>query len=192
MSAASLVLARHSNPFARPDLSTHNWILNLAGIRNATKLASELAEYFPFRLASSPEPKAMQTAQVVAEGLQIETYSLHEALGEQKRATSPWFSDMETRRAAIHTLFAAPDDVVFGEESARDAYQRFKATLDTLRNAAPDTSLVVITHGTVMSLFTAYENNLDPASIWDNLGIPCYIVLDLKTYRLLRIVNRLE
>lgn len=187
-----LVLVRHSNPATHPALHAHDWVLSVEGISNASTLASDLSSFLPFHLASSPEPKALQTAQIVAEGLQLRRPHVMPELHEHLRRRVGWFDDESDRRAMIEGLFADPAQVVFGEESGDVAYQRFKGGIERLKAALPTgTSLVAVTHGTVMALFAGYENDLPPMQIWDKLSLPCYIVLDLQTYRMQRIVNRL-
>ncbi len=187
-----LVLVRHSNPAARSDINVHDWVLTLKGIQNATILAGDLGTFLPFHLASSPELKAMQTAQVISEGLDLDGYSIATGAHEHRRNTMSWYDDDEERRAAIQRVFSEPDAVVLGEESARAAFQRFRAQVDALKAEHPDESLVVVTHGTVMALFAGFTNDLPPGNIWERLGLPSYIVLDLDTYRLQRIVARIE
>jgi broad specificity phosphatase PhoE len=83
----------------------------------------------------------------------------------------PWLEHEELRRA-IRTLFERPDEVVFGEESASDALGRFSAAVDGLAEAT-----VVVSHGTVISLYAAARTGRDAFELWSVLELPDLVVV---------------
>jgi broad specificity phosphatase PhoE len=91
--------------------------------------------------------------------------------------------------ARMHDLFAHPDQVVFGSESASAALTRFTAAVDrVISEDTGDGDVVIVTHGTVMSLFVAKRSHVDATSLWSTLGLPSYIALELPNYRIIEVV----
>lgn len=116
-------------------------------------------------LISSTEPKARETAELVAPllGLEVE---LSDGLRETARRTIPWLERDELERG-IRRLFERPDEVVFGEESASAALARFAAAVEDMPESA-----VVVSHGTVLSLYAAAKTARDPYALWQSLDLP--------------------
>lgn len=50
---------------------------------------------------------------------------------------------------------------------------------------------MVVAHGRVMSLFVARRNALDPYDLWERLGLPSFVVLDLPNYGIVEVTDRL-
>ena len=63
----NLILVRHSLPLFQSDLPANQWQLSNEGLQRAALIPPLLAPYKPFRVISSKELKAQQTAQVVAQ-----------------------------------------------------------------------------------------------------------------------------
>jgi len=66
----TLILAKHAMPELRPDVSAARWHLSTEGIAGAKRLAERLRAYEPSVIVSSTEPKALETAAIVAEALE--------------------------------------------------------------------------------------------------------------------------
>jgi broad specificity phosphatase PhoE len=118
----------------------------------------------------STEPKARETADLIAAELGLEVTE-SSALRETARRTVPWL-EPEAFRRAMQTLFERPDEVVFGEESAADALARFSAVADGL-----DERTIVVSHGTVISLYAAQRMGEDGFAIWSRLQLPDLLVV---------------
>ena len=82
------------------------------------------------------------------------------------RRTVGWLAPADRERG-MRTLFERPNEVVFGEASAAAALARFKAAVADL----PDTA-VVVSHGTVISLYVAAQTGLDAFDVWQGLQLP--------------------
>src|SRR5690348_9741036 len=114
-----LILVRHSLPRVVPDIPARNWSLSDIGRQRCAVLAQQLATFSPAVIATSVEPKASETAQLVAgtHGVPCEAY---EGLHEHERSEAGFLETREFEQA-IQDLFARPDDLVFGRETARQA-----------------------------------------------------------------------
>ena len=85
----------------------------------ARKLAEQLAEYQPEVIICSVEPKAQETAQILAEyfGLNNQTF---EGLHEHDRRKSPFYGK-EKFQVLVQNFFAEADELNFGSETANQA-----------------------------------------------------------------------
>ena len=76
-----LILVRHSLPEIDFVVSSHEWHLSAEGRRRCERLADALTNYDPVAIVSSEEPKAVETAEIVAArfGVRVEVEpDLHE------------------------------------------------------------------------------------------------------------------
>ena len=165
-----MLLVRHSLPEVDPALPAEEWPLSEEGRRRCGPLAGRLRAYGPTAIVSSTEPKSRETADVVGAELGLEVRE-SAALRETARRTVPWL-EAEEFRQAVRALFDRPDDVVFGEESAAEALARFSAAVDRLPGET-----VVVSHGTVISLYAAARTGRDAFAIWSGLELPDLLVV---------------
>jgi broad specificity phosphatase PhoE len=180
---ATLILVRHSISRQQPGISAHLWQLTDEGIARCKVLAEQLKAYRPAVIVTSAEPKAQQTGALLAEilGTPLETEA---DLHEQLRKTAPYSANEADFKARIRELFAKPDELVFGEETANQARARFRHSIDAILSRHPGQNVAAVTHGTVLSLFVSQVANLDPVAFWESLGMPAYLVFDLPDFRL--------
>ncbi|MFN2109869.1 MAG: histidine phosphatase family protein [Anaerolineae bacterium] len=180
---AHLLLVRHSMPDIDPSVAARHWKLSDEGRRRCTVLAEMLSAYRPAVIVSSVEPKAAETAAIVAAslGLPLETeVDLH----EHERSHDTRFSQ-EAFQRAIACLFAQPEDLVFGTETAAQAQRRFGQAVDRLLARYPGETIAVVAHGTVISLFVADRcSSVDGYTLWRQLGLPACIILSLPDFAL--------
>jgi broad specificity phosphatase PhoE len=144
--------------------------LSAEGRRLCPGLAERIATHDPDVVVSSPEPKARETALLVAGALGLAVRESDD-LREQARRSVGWL-EREELVAGIRRLFAEPADVVFGEESAADALARFSRAVEGLGPGA-----VVVSHGTVISLYVAARTGRDAFEIWSGLELPDLLVV---------------
>lgn len=181
-----LYLIRHSVPAVEPGVPPREWRLSDDGRARAERLAERLAGAGIARFATSDEPKARATGELIAArlGLPVETAP---GLHEQDRAGAPHLSAGDFARA-IADVFARPGERVFGRESADEAHDRFAAAVGAALARWGD-DLALVGHGTVMALYIARRNRRDPHALWRSLGMPCCAVLDLPGSALVEIVQ---
>lgn len=144
---ASLILVRHGKTVADPGLPASQWPLQDADT------CRTLGRLLPDRpVITSPEPKAVGTA--LAFGRE---FSIDDRLRE---VTRPW-------TAAASEFEASVADYLHGKpieewEPQADAVQRFAAAA----------SGIVVSHGTVISLYLGAVSNTDPFEFWQKLKMP--------------------
>jgi broad specificity phosphatase PhoE len=110
-----------------------------------------------------------------------------DGLQEIDRPVLPIMSPSEHERVNAR-LFSEFDQRVIGRESAREAQERFAAAMRSELDRTDTGNLIVVTHGTVMSLFVSQHNNLDPFQLWKRLECTSFIVLEQRSYRLIEVV----
>ena len=174
-----LILVKHSVPEIEYDRPANTWKLSEAGRSRAQFLAEQLREFRPEVIVSSDERKAKETAQIVAETLQLSIESIHE-LHEHDRSHVPFLS-AERFRASVREFFQKPDELVFGNETANQAHARFYRTVHSVLNTYRDKTVVIVTHGTVISLFVSRLTGVDGMALWNELALPSFIAMDLTS-----------
>ena len=171
-----VVLVKHARPGLDPSRPAREWQLGAAGDAQAHRLAAALRPLSPVRLFSSPEPKAVRTSEVVATELRADL-TIVEDLRELDRPRLPILSTAD-HQALNERVFLDFDEAVLGSESARAALERFdRAVSERLRE--PDGRvLVIVAHGTVISLMVSAHNAIDPFKFWKALKCASFVVLD--------------
>ncbi len=172
-------------PTAPPSL----WRLSEAGRLKCAPLAGQLAAHHPDVIVTSTEPKAAETAQIVGNllGKPLETA---EGLIEHDRSNVAFLST-ERFEAAVAEFFREPQRLVFGQETADQAHQRFTAAVEGIIARHPSKTLVLVTHGTVIALYVSRTAALEPFPLWKRLGTPAFVVLSLPERRILTVVERI-
>ena len=153
---ATLILVRHSISQVMEHLPANEWRLSEAGQARCKLLAERLSRHEPQMVVASLEPKATETGQLVAEHLQV-PFENASNLHEHERRSFPYRS-REIFEANVREFFAQPDKLIFGDESAVQAYIRFAQAVERVIESHPDKTVAIVTHGTVVTLFTARYN----------------------------------
>lgn len=172
MSQPALILVRHGRPAIDPDTPPPTWPLCEEGRQGCEKIIERVTALKPTRAVASPEPKALQTAQILAAPLGLEV-EIDPGLHEHKRPHASFGSEQEFRDS-IAQAFANPAEASPGGESPEEACARFAAALARHKGAP----LLAVSHGTVMSLYLADKLGLDAHDLWRSLHMPDVFVLD--------------
>lgn len=182
-----LILVRHSIPEIREDLPAREWHLSEEGKRLAERLAGHLMQYRPEIIIASPEPKARETAEILARRLQLPMQE-HDNLHEHERSLVPYVSQQEFQ-TAVHQFFEKPDTLVFGSETADQAHERFSRVVNSIVSRNDKSKIVIVAHGTVISLFVSRLTGQPGFEIWSELGLPSFMVLELQSKDLIAFEN---
>lgn len=182
-----LILVKHSLPEIVPALPAKEWTLSEAGRARCQSLAKTLAPYAVDVVISSLEPKAMETAQILAQQL-AKPFHTFEGLHEHDR-TGVDFLGREQFEAQIHRFFEHPDELVLGRETADQARTRFSGALQSIELEYPDKNIVVVAHGTVITLSVEKFTGLEPFPFWKKLDLPSFVVLSLPGHKLVTTVE---
>ncbi len=186
MNPTSLVLVKHALPVLDATKPAKEWQLGVEGERQSRRLAGRLRTFAPLHLVASPEPKASRTAELVGAELGVRASSI-DGLREFDRPVLPFLSKADHERANAQ-IFVDMNRRVLGTESGREALDRFTAAIDAAIGQTREQSLVAITHGTVISLFAAAHNSIDPFAMWKQLECASFVVLDLPSFSLRDVV----
>ena len=185
-----LILIKHSLPDLDPTVPASQWPLSEAGRLKCKTLSERLAVHHPDVIVASTEPKAMETAQIIATLLGTPCATA-EALREHDRRNVGFLSP-EQFGAAVARFFESPQDLVLGRETADQAHQRFAAAIEGVIARYPTDTVAVVTHGTVIALFVARATGLDPFPFWRRLGTPAFVVLSLPERHVVAVVENVE
>jgi broad specificity phosphatase PhoE len=170
-----MILVRHSLPELDPEVASVRWHLSEEGRARSRVLAEQLRRLAPDAIYASLEPKALETAEILGHAMDLGVTGI-EDLREHDRTGVPFLTRPGEFEESVHRLFAAPDECVFGSESASAALARFYSGVGQVLSHC-DRRPLVVTHGTVMSLYVAAVSGVDAAAFWRELSMPCWVVL---------------
>lgn len=182
-----LILVKHSIPDIVETLPAKTWKLSKSGRERCSLLAEKLRPYAPGFIFTSTEPKATETGQIVAEILNLPCQTMPD-LQEHDRTGEPYRSRTEFEQL-VRRFFVAPDTLVFGNETANVARDRFAGAIQACIEPQPEQDVVAVAHGTVITLFVAQHNEIDVFDLWNRLTMPSYVVLSLPDFRLVEVVE---
>jgi broad specificity phosphatase PhoE len=167
-----LHLVRHGRPLTVPGVPAAEWDLDPASYDDVWALRA--SGRLPHRAAwfTSPEPKAVQTAQLLtdAEVGVLPDLREHERSGE-------WVEDFA---AAVRRAFAKPDmPAVDGWEPLDACRERVTRAVRRVLDVHGDDDVVLVGHGTAWTLVVADLTGRPPdLERWAGLGMPDLISLD--------------
>lgn len=80
---------------------------------------------------------------------------------------------------------------MWGNETAEEAQSRFAQAIDSVLGRYTTGDVIVVSHGTVISLFLAGVLDLDAYGVWRQLGLPSFCVLESPGNTLREVVTDL-
>ncbi|MCP5093949.1 MAG: histidine phosphatase family protein [Chloroflexi bacterium] len=171
-----LIFIRHSKVVKDPTIPSHTWQLSEDGRSLCLDRLPQLTSYQPTIFVTSTENKARETGQIMANALNV---PWHDAPGlqEHDRTGVPYFGNVRAFETAVSTLFAHPDKLVFGQETANQAYTRFNHAVDAVMKNNPTGNIAIVAHGTILTLFITRNNpHIAPMPFWQTLKLPDIII----------------
>lgn len=177
-----LILVKHSLPLIEPNVPGPKWNLSDEGRLRCSALADRIREYAPSQIVCSTEPKAAETAELVAAHLGIEARQ-QPGLHENDRTGLPYLSKDE-HLSLFRRFFSSPDEQVIGLETASRARKRFEAAVADVLKTSPSGNIGIVAHGTVISLFVEARTGMNGFALWTQLDCPSYVVLSLPDFGL--------
>lgn len=182
-----LILVKHSLPEIVENMSAKEWKLSSEGRARARRLAEKLKPYQPEIIVSSVEPKALQTARILADHFYLE-FAEADGLHEHDRSGVPFYSRNKFQ-SFVRKLFDEPRSQVFGNETRIQALERFRKAVESILESHKGKNVMVVSHGTVISLFVAWLIGVDGYLLLKKLGLPSFVVLDMQSKTLLKTEN---
>jgi broad specificity phosphatase PhoE len=186
----NLILIRHAETKRVPGVNAHDWQLTEAAHERCLILAERLSAFDLRAIISSPEPKAIQTAQPIADRYNI-TLTTLDGLREHDRRNTQYVGDDANFKDTIRRLFEQPSQLIYGNETADQAHDRFASTVRQAVAQHPDQDIALVTHATVLTLFISRLAKRDPFEFWSTLGMPAYIVVEMPSWEVREIVATL-
>jgi broad specificity phosphatase PhoE len=181
-----LFLIRHAAPDVVAHVPAARWQLSETGYERARALAATIEPHGLKCIHSSVEPKAVQTAEAFRDVCGVPIVQVP-GLHEHERPSVPHLpSDVFER--TIQQFFSRPSERVFGDETADEARTRLEQALAPLIDDYSD-DLVVVTHGTVLTLTVAARNGIDPFDFWKRLRMPAAVSVTLPDMTLEDIIT---
>ena len=182
-----LILVKHSLPKIVENQPANEWVLSDEGRVLAKKLAVQLNRFQPELVISSVEPKAKQTAEIIAaeHGLELQFV---EGLHEHDRSKVGYLH-RDQFQAAVREFFKEPGRLIFGSETADGCHARFQRAVQSIMDQNLDTTVVIVAHGTVISLFVSRLTGMSDWLLWNDLALPSFIVVDVPTATLIEREN---
>jgi broad specificity phosphatase PhoE len=173
VSDPALILVRHARPQIAPDASPPRWGLSAEGRAAAAAMAGRLPRFAA--VVASTEPKAVETAQILAAPHELHVSS-DARFDEHRREAWPFEPDPAAVTARVRRALAAPDASIDGAETIDAAAQRLAEGI-AAHAARP---LLAVSHGTVIAAWLAPRLALDPVELWTGIGMPEAFVLDAE------------
>jgi len=160
----TLFLVRHGRPIVVPGVPAARWELDPAGFDDVWALRDRLPHGAVW--CSSPEPKAIATAQLLTEG----DVGVVEDLREHERGGA-WIEDFP---ATVAQAFAQPDAAAYdGWEPLATCRIRVVRAVDNLVRTQPGQDVVLVGHGTAWTALVAALTGDPPDLVgWASLAMP--------------------
>jgi broad specificity phosphatase PhoE len=177
----TLILVRHSLPEVDPETAANEWRLSEEGRRRSREMAEQLAAHRPEIVVTSQEPKAQETGEIIAGVLNL-PWETAAGLHEHRR-TGEFFSQ-EQFQQQVREFFARPSELVFGLETAEQAGRRFSEAVSRVVEEHAGKNILIVAHGTVMTLFITAYNPIKPVPFWQQLKMPDFVVLTQPSFTL--------
>ncbi|GEM_PF-1254420 len=184
----ALILVKHAMPAVVDSLVPHEWKLDESGQAQAVKFSQFLKNNFDLDkiIYSSDEPKALQTAEIIADTCKCKVQSTNELREIDREQASLMEKSENTKK-----VFEKVDEAICGKESAVQALERFEKGIKTILEIGMEEERVVVTHGAVMSLFLAkYNKEMSAFDYWEKLEWPSYAVVDAGSFKILEFNGR--
>jgi broad specificity phosphatase PhoE len=170
-----LVLVRHAQVRLEPGVPPERWELTDDGLADAQRLAASPVFAGVEAVATSPEPKARATAEPIAGAAGLEL-RVERDLREAERGAAP----VDDRAAFVARVDAwLGGGPTPGWEELDVASARIVGCVSRLLGESSG-DLVVVSHGTVLSLYLAWLRGRERVDLreWEAIPLPAVAVVD--------------
>jgi broad specificity phosphatase PhoE len=184
-----LILIKHASPLVIPGTPPEKWKLSDKGRESCTPLAEAIRPPAPAVIVASEEPKARETAEILAAQLGVPAETAP-GLHEHDRSNVPHMRSGEFI-SHMEVFFRKPTERVLGRESAVAALDRFESAVnDVIANHPGDGNIAIVSHGTVIALLAAEHSDRYGYELWREMGLPSFVVFELPAFKLSEVVAR--
>lgn len=173
MDPRGLLVIRHASPKIEPDVPPDAWHLSTKGHRDTWRLADKL-QLASHRIWSSEEPKAKETAAILAASSRCEV-AVHRDLREVRFDAG--FLSRQDFEARVASYLEGAGDPAFEPYAA--AQRRIVACVEEL-GRLEEGDLVIVSHGRIITvLLSAVLGRRLGAPAWRQIRMPDWTLLDL-------------
>ncbi len=158
------LLLRHAETSKDPSKPAPEWDLTPESLVTINQCITDGKFDGNTKIYSSTEPKAVATGNPIAKHLSLPIMELEEFVEvkrEKKFLTDEEFLDQKKRE--LTNL----NQIENGVESANQALARFESGIKKLEDKYSGENILIITHGTIMTLYLAKINN-DFENVFEN------------------------
>lgn len=178
----TLYLVRHAAPVQDYTQPYSQWVLSPDGRAEAEALAGEPFWADVKAIFSSPEVKALATAEPAARRYGLPPRVLP-CLSEVERPAGRWF---ENYPEVVRQYLATPKGNLHGWEPNARARGRIGACvyrlLDTGQSPAAEGPIAIVSHGLALTLLLATILNEAPSfDIWQSMRLPDWAAVEVHT-----------
>src|SRR5258708_29268945 len=176
----NLYRIRHPKTHVAPARQPHEWVLSEQGRSQVRKL-NEAPFWKTVRaLYSSNQPKAIEAAKVIGKTHEIEIIALP-GLAEVWRGKEVYLSAAEYDNV-LARFFSLPHFSIEGWERATNALARFSETVKYLIDQHPGKSVAILSHGTILTLYTAMLDHQNPTlERWREIGFATVAAVEIAS-----------
>ena len=162
-----LFLVRHGRPRIEPGVPPSEWELDPAGFDDIWALRESGRLPRGCRWFSSPEPKALATAQLLTD----DEVGVVEGLREHVRETGDWIED---HAGTVRRAFAEPERSAYdGWEPLAELRERVGTVVRGLVADHPGEDLVLVGHGTAWTVVVSELTGAPPdLARWSRMAMP--------------------
>jgi broad specificity phosphatase PhoE len=184
-----LILVKHCPPEVVPDVPSERWHLSEKGRALAAPLADSLRAHAPAVIVSSEEPKAAETAQLIAAQLNVPWHTAPN-LHEHDRSNVPHMRSGEFI-SMMELFFRRPGELVLGRETADQARSRLESGVQRVLAEHPNDNVAIVSHGTVIALILEDKGKRSAFEVWRAMGLPSMAVLSVPNLSLESTIDRI-
>lgn len=187
-----IIFIRHAP--TKPDKTQHStqWQLSEDSQKLCYQLAEQIKHHNITKIYTSIEPKAQLTGKFIAEKLEITSIASEDNLQETERHSKAFYDNQNTFRLAVQEAMLFPNNLIFGDETFTDARIRFTSQVEQLANKHPDETIVIVTHGRILSMYLGDIMKQSPETIWKKLQMPAYAILSWEKQEITDIQYTIE
>ena len=179
-----LFLVRHAHVDVDTERPAHDWRLSEQGREAARQLGASPRWTDLSLIASSPEPKAVATAEPIAAAAAL-SLRVEQDLREVRRGAT-WTVGENAYVRLVGEYFAHPERPADGWEPAPEAQRRVVRCIERLL-AESEGDVCAVSHGLALSLYIASLDGRATPSLeeWRSIPLPSVAVVDVERRRLL-------
>ena len=170
-----LILVKHAPPAVVPDVPPEQWTLSENGRGLCAPLADALSLHAPSVIVSSEEPKAAETARIVADRLGVEWHTAA-GLHEHDRSNVPHMRSGEFI-SMMELFFRRPGELVLGRETAEQASKRFETAVNAAVDQHSEGNIAIVSHGTVIALWLGAQCKRNAYDLWRRMKLPSLAIV---------------